>query len=151
MGIRGPLYLGLYMLKGGGGFHYLLFPFFQLRYPFIAGLTMFPQIKTLNYAAAARTKTYLVGWLFCVQRLFETVYQSIFSPLTERGRKNRNMIGERKMSEQPPSTLTESTVGPCPTIIQVSMMPQHWKLPRQKNKVFLRIMQFQATRNKGDI
>ena len=31
------------------------------------------------------------------------------------------------MSKQPPPTPTASTIGPCPTVIQVSRMPRHCK------------------------
>ena len=32
-----------------------------------------------------------------------------------------------KMSKQPPPAPTASTIGPCPTEIQVSRTPRHWK------------------------
>ena len=32
-----------------------------------------------------------------------------------------------KMSKQPPSAPTVSAVGPCPTVIQISRTPRHWK------------------------
>ena len=32
-----------------------------------------------------------------------------------------------KMSKQPPPAPTESTIGPCPTVSQVSRTPWHWK------------------------
>ena len=31
------------------------------------------------------------------------------------------------MSKQPPTAPTESTIGPCPTVSQVSRTPWHWK------------------------
>ena len=31
------------------------------------------------------------------------------------------------MSKQPPPAPTASTVGPCPTLIQISRTPRHWK------------------------
>ena len=31
------------------------------------------------------------------------------------------------MSKQPPPAPTASTIGPCPTIIQISRSPRHWK------------------------
>ena len=34
------------------------------------------------------------------------------------------------MSKQPPPAHTASTMGPCPTIIQISRTPQHWKFPQ---------------------
>ena len=32
-----------------------------------------------------------------------------------------------KMSKQPPSAPTASTEGLCPTMVQISRMPRHWK------------------------
>ena len=50
---------------------------------------------------------------------FETVFLSISSRLPERGRKESDMIDERKkcQNNHPPAP-TASTVGPCLTIIQ---------------------------------
>ena len=31
------------------------------------------------------------------------------------------------MSKQPPPAPTASTIGPCPTVFQVSKTPRHWK------------------------
>ena len=42
-----------------------------------------------------------------------------------KGEKKREMIDEGKMSKQPPSVPTESTVDPFPTIIQISRTPRH--------------------------
>ena len=33
-----------------------------------------------------------------------------------------------KMSKQPPPAPTASATGPCPTIIQISRTPRHWKI-----------------------
>ena len=72
----------------------------------------------------------LVGWLFWALRPFETVFQSVSGRLPERGRKKREVDDEMmrdKMSKQPPSAPTASTIGSCPTIIQISRTPRHWK------------------------
>ena len=37
------------------------------------------------------------------------------------------IIDERTMSKQPPPAPTVSAIGPCPTIMQISRTPQHWK------------------------
>ena len=37
------------------------------------------------------------------------------------------MIDERKMSKQPSPAPTASAGGPCPTLIQISRTPRHWK------------------------
>ena len=34
------------------------------------------------------------------------------------------------MSRQPPPAPTASTIGPCPTFIQISRPPRHWKFPQ---------------------
>ena len=47
---------------------------------------------------------------------FQTIFQSaILGHFQERGRKKREMIGERKKSKTTPPAPTASTVGPCPT------------------------------------
>ena len=43
----------------------------------------------------------LVSWLFWAERPFETVFHSISGCLLERRRKKREMIDERKMSNNP--------------------------------------------------
>ena len=53
-------------------------------------------------------------------------FRQYFS-LSERGRKKRKMIDERKMAKQPPPAPTASAVGPCPTLIQIIRTPRHWK------------------------
>ena len=57
----------------------------------------------------------LVGWLFWVQRSFETVLLSISGRLPETGRKRREKWRRVKLSKQPPSAPAASTLGPCPT------------------------------------
>ena len=71
---------------------------------------------------------HLVGWLFWVQRPFETVFQSISDRLPKRGRRSRERIDESKMSKQPPPAPTSSAVGPCPTFFPNCRTPRHWKL-----------------------
>ena len=46
----------------------------------------------------------------------------------EREKEERKDIDESKMSKQPPPAPTVSAVGPCPTVIQISRTPRHWKL-----------------------
>ena len=72
----------------------------------------------------------LVGWLvglLWAKRPFETVFQSISDRLSERGRKKRETIDERKNVQTPPPAPSASAVGPCPTLIQISRTPWHWK------------------------
>ena len=68
----------------------------------------------------------LVGWLFWVYRPFETVFQSISGRLPKRLRRKKGQLGV-KMSKQPPPAPNASAIGPCPTIIQISRTPWHWK------------------------
>ena len=44
----------------------------------------------------------------------------------EREKEERN-DRRQKMSKQPPPAPTASAVGPCPTLIQISRTPRHWK------------------------
>ena len=67
----------------------------------------------------------MVGWLFLAYRPFETVFQSVLGRLPERRRKKREMIDERKMSEQSPPAPTASALGPCPSLAKISRTPRH--------------------------
>ena len=46
---------------------------------------------------------------------------------SERRRQTREMIDERKLSKQPPPAPTASAADHCPTQIQISRTPWHWK------------------------
>ena len=68
---------------------------------------------------------WLVGWLVVLGlRPFE-VFKSILGRLPERGRKKREMTDESKNVQTTPPAST--AVGPCPTLIQHSRTPWHWK------------------------
>ena len=56
---------------------------------------------------------------------FDSSIQSILSSLPERRREKGEMIGEKKISKHYLSAPTTSTVGPYPTIIQISRTPWH--------------------------
>ena len=81
---------------------------------------------TLNFDLAT-SFLHTTRWLFWPERPFETVFQSISGRLPERGRKKREVIDERKNVQTTPPAPIESTVGPCPTVIQISRTPRHWK------------------------
>ena len=54
---------------------------------------------------------------------------SLYRVVSRREGERKEMINERKkMSKQHPPAPTESAIGSCPTIIQISRTPQHWKL-----------------------
>ena len=57
-------------------------------------------------------------------RQYFSLYRAVSQREGERGEKGQ--IRE-KMSKQPPPAPTASATGPCPTIIQISRMPRHWK------------------------
>ena len=61
---------------------------------------------------------WLVG-CFWALRPFETVFQSISGRLPKRGGKRRERIDESKKCPNNPH--------PCPTLIQTSRTPRHWK------------------------
>ena len=55
-------------------------------------------------------------------------YFSLYRAVSQREgeRKEKRQMRE-KMSKQPPPAPTASAIGPCPTIIQTSRTPRHWK------------------------
>ena len=71
-----------------------------------------------------------VGWLVgCFGpngplRQYFSLYRAVSQREGERGEKGQM---REKMSKQPPPAPTASATGPCPTIIQISTTPQHWK------------------------
>ena len=66
-------------------------------------------------------------FFFLAYRPFETVFQSISGRLPKRGRKRRERIDESKNVQTTPPAPTARAVGPCPTVIQTSRTPRHWK------------------------
>ena len=54
-------------------------------------------------------------------------YFSLYRAVSQRGRKKRKKIDERKMFKQPPTAPTASAIVHCPTIFQISGTPRHWK------------------------
>ena len=50
---------------------------------------------------------------------------SLYRAVSERGRKTGEKKDDLKMSKQPQPAPTASTIGPCPTIIQISRTPRH--------------------------
>ena len=73
---------------------------------------------------------WLVGWLVgCFGlngplRQYFSLYRAVSQREGERGEKGQMRV---KMSKQPPPAPTASAVGPCPTLIQISRTPRHWK------------------------
>ena len=59
--------------------------------------------------------------------VFQSISETVFQSILERGKKKKEMKDERKMSKQPPPAPTASTVDPCPTLIQICRTPRHWK------------------------
>ena len=57
-------------------------------------------------------------------RQYFSLYRAVSQREGERGEKGQM---REKMSKQPPPAPTASATGPCPTIIQISRTPQHWK------------------------
>ena len=55
-------------------------------------------------------------------------YLSLYRAVSQReGEKEEKGQMREKMSKQPPPAPTASATGPCPTIIQISRTPRHWK------------------------
>ena len=57
-------------------------------------------------------------------RQYFSLYRAVSQREGERGEKGQT---REKMSKQPPPAPTASATGPCPTLIQISRTPQHWK------------------------
>ena len=57
-------------------------------------------------------------------RQYFSLYRAVSQREGERGEKGQM---REKMSKQPPPAPTASATGPCPTIIQISRTPRHWK------------------------
>ena len=73
------------------------------------------------------------------------VFQSISDGLPKKGRRKREMTDERKNVQTTPPAPTASVVGPCPTWIQVSRTPRHWKFTQhhhttRPSPIFMRSM-----------
>ena len=82
---------------------------------------------SMQYALKLKS---MVGWLVgCFGfngplRQYFSLYRAVSQREGERGEKGQM---REKMSKQPPPAPTASATGPCPTIIQISRTPQHWK------------------------
>ena len=57
-------------------------------------------------------------------RQYFSLYRAVSQREGERGEKGQM---REKMSKPPPPAPTASATGPCPTTIQISRTPQHWK------------------------
>ena len=70
---------------------------------------------------------WLVGWLFWVERPFETVFQSISGRLPKRGRKRKEGIAESKNVQTTPTHTYCKSNRPLPYCNQNCRTPRHWK------------------------
>ena len=71
----------------------------------------------------------LIDWLVVFGlndplRQYFSLYRVVSLREGERGEKGKMRV---KMSKQPPPAPTARAVGPCPTLIQTSRTPRHWK------------------------
>ena len=71
----------------------------------------------------------LALWLVVLDltALWDSISVYIGPSPREREKEKRNDSWEKKCPKQPPPASIASTIGPCPTIIQRSRTPQHWK------------------------
>ena len=74
---------------------------------------------------------WLVGcfWFNGPLRQYFSLYRAVSQREGERGEKGQM---REKMSKQPPPAPTASATGPCPTIIQISRTPRHWKFTQHR-------------------
>ena len=71
----------------------------------------------------------LVGWFFWVYWPFETVFQSIWGRLSQRGRKRRERIDESKNVQTTPTRTYCECSRPLPYCIQIVGRPSTGSLP----------------------
>ena len=68
-----------------------------------------------------------LGWVFWVQRPFETVFQSISGRLPKRGRKRTERIDESKNVQTTPTRTYCKCSRPLPYCNPNCRTPRHWK------------------------
>ena len=54
-------------------------------------------------------------------------YFSLYWAVSHREKEKRNDRREKKCPNNPPPASVASTIGPCPTLFQISRTPWHWK------------------------
>ena len=54
-------------------------------------------------------------------------YFSQYRAVSREGERKEKRYMSEKFSKQPPPAPTTSAIGPCPTVIQISRTPRHWK------------------------
>ena len=93
--------------------------------------TKLVQIMTLGWPwlILRQGQIWLVGWLVVLglTALWDSISVYIGPSPREREEEKRNDRREKKTSKQPPPAPIASAIGPCPTIIQISRTPWHWK------------------------
>ena len=69
-----------------------------------------------------------ISWLVILglTALWDSI--SVYIGPSPKEREKEKWQTREKMSKQPPPPPTASAVGPCPTLIQISRTPRHWKL-----------------------
>ena len=70
------------------------------------------------------------GWLLGFNGLLG-LYLSLYRAISQRGRKKRVKIDDRKKCSNIPSSPTASEIGLYPTIIQISWTLRHWKFTQR--------------------
>ena len=98
-------------------------------------------------------------------RQYFRLYRAVSQREGERGEKEQM---REKRSKQPPPAPTASATGPCPTIIQISRTPRHWKFTQHlgttgpppdhissslsmRNCILLFVQRFSYSKNKKKI
>ena len=74
-------------------------------------------------------------------------YSSLGCPPEIGMKKKRNMIDERINVQRNPPTPTASTVDPCPTLIQISRTPRHWKFTQHHRTTDHPVMRIETKLN----
>ena len=86
----------------------------------------FCTLPKLNVTLTIWGESWLVVW--GLKGVWDSISVYIGPSPREREKEKRNDRREKKCPNNPPPAPNASTVGPCPTLLQISRTPRHWKL-----------------------
>ena len=92
-------------------------------------LDIFTLIYPFSFLSPSLWETTRYRLKYCLKGSLssKTTNQPIGPSPREREKGAKNKRREKKMSKQRPPSPTASAVGPCPTTIEMSRTPRHWK------------------------
>ena len=120
-----------------------------LRYNGETACQLYINLTTADDGVGYTQISEMVGWLVVLGlTAILRQYFSLHRAVSQRGRKKREMVDERKMSKQPPPAATARAEGPCSTLIQISRTPRHWKFIQHHRIESFRYIDLKACKTK---